>query len=42
VFFGNYHDVPMDTMPKLGKAASARIVGDFLKWFKLKLSKDTP
>jgi hypothetical protein len=42
VFFGNYHDVSMDTMPKLGKAASARIVGDFLKWFKLKLSKDTP
>jgi len=42
VFFGNYHDVAMDTMPKLGKAASARIVGDFLKWFKLKLNKDTP
>jgi len=42
VFFGNYHDVSMDTMPKLGKTASARIVGDFLKWFKLKLSKDTP
>src|SRR6185436_964125 len=42
VFFGNYHDVTMDTMPKLGKSASARIVGDFLKWFKLKLSKDTP
>jgi uncharacterized protein DUF1549/uncharacterized protein DUF1553 len=42
VFFGNYHDVNMDTMPKLGKAATSRIVGDFLKWFKLKLSKDTP
>src|SRR5258708_10086309 len=42
VFFGNYHEVAMDTMPKLGKAASARIVGDFLKWFKLKLNKDTP
>jgi hypothetical protein len=42
VFFGNYHDVTMDTMPKLGKASSARIVGDFLKWFKLKLNKDTP
>jgi len=42
VYFGNYHDVSMDTMPKLGKASSARIVGDFLKWFKLKLNKDTP
>ncbi|MBI3855766.1 MAG: DUF1549 domain-containing protein [Planctomycetes bacterium] len=42
VYFGNYHEVPMDTMPKLGKTASARIVGDFLKWFKLKLNKDTP
>ncbi|HUR38068.1 MAG TPA: DUF1549 domain-containing protein [Planctomycetota bacterium] len=42
VFFGNYHDVTMDTMPKLAKASSARIVGDFLKWFKLKLNKDTP
>lgn len=42
VFFGNYHDVTMDTMPKLGKASTARIVGDFLKWFKLKLNKDTP
>jgi hypothetical protein len=42
VFFGNYHDVAMDTMPKLGKASSSRIVGDFLKWFKLKLNKDTP
>ena len=42
VFFGNYHDVTMDTMPKLSKASTARIVGDFLKWFKLKLSKDTP
>src|SRR5262245_49828699 len=30
VFFGNYHDVSMDTMPKLGKAASSRIVADFL------------
>jgi hypothetical protein len=42
VFFGNYHDVTMDTMPKLAKPSTQRIVGDFLKWFKLKLSKDTP
>jgi hypothetical protein len=42
VYFGNYHEVAMDTMPKIGKASSARIVGDFLKWFKLKLNKDTP
>ena len=42
VFFGNYHDVTMDTMPKLGKPSTQRIVNDFLKWFKLKLSKDTP
>ena len=42
VYFGNYHEVAMDTMPKMGKASSARIVGDFLKWFKLKLNKDTP
>jgi len=42
VYFGNYHDVAMDTMPKLGKASSSRIVGDFLKWYKLKLHKDAP
>jgi hypothetical protein len=40
VYFGNYHDVNMDTMPKLSKAASARIVEDFRTWFRLKLSKD--
>ena len=42
VYFGNYHDVVMDTMPKLSKAASARIVEDFRTWFRLKLSKDAP
>ena len=40
VYFGNYHDVTMNVMPALSKTASARIVGDFLKWFKLKLQKD--
>jgi hypothetical protein len=42
VYFGNYHDVAMQTQPALSKPASARIVGDFLKWFRLKLQKDTP
>jgi hypothetical protein len=42
VFFGNYHKVTMDTMPKLGEAASARIVKDFINWFKMKLQKDKP
>jgi len=40
VYFGNYHDVTMNVGPALSKPASARIVGDFLKWFKLKLQKD--
>lgn len=42
VYFGNYHDVTMQTQPALSKPASARIVGDFLSWFRLKLQKDTP
>jgi hypothetical protein len=42
VFFGNYHDVTMETQPKVSKAASARIVGDFVKWFDGKLRKDAP
>jgi hypothetical protein len=42
VYFGNYHDVTMSTMPAMSKPASARIVTDFLKWFKLKLQKDAP
>jgi hypothetical protein len=42
VYFGNYHDVTMNVGPTLSKPASARIVGDFLKWFKLRLQKDTP
>jgi hypothetical protein len=42
VYFGDYHNVQMDTMPKLSKGGSARIVGDFIKWFKLKLQKDRP
>jgi hypothetical protein len=42
VLFGNYHDVTMDTMPKLDKPSSQRIVKDFLNWFKLKLTKDAP
>src|SRR5262245_21373908 len=41
-FFGNYHDVPMETAPKLSKAASARIVGDFVRWLAGKLTKDEP
>ncbi|HLY75213.1 MAG TPA: DUF1549 domain-containing protein [Planctomycetota bacterium] len=40
VYFGNYHDVAMNVGPALSRPASARIVGDFLKWFKLKLQKD--
>src|SRR6185503_10747841 len=40
VYFGNYHDVVMSTMPAMSKPASARIVNDFLKWFRLKLQKD--
>jgi hypothetical protein len=42
VFFGDYHNVTMDTSPKLSKAASARIVADFVKWLKMKLQKDKP
>lgn len=42
VYFGNYHDVAIQTQPALSKPASARIVGDFLAWFRLKLQKDTP
>jgi hypothetical protein len=42
VFFGDYHAVTMDTSPKLSKAASARIVADFVKWLKMKLAKDKP
>ncbi|HLY09923.1 MAG TPA: DUF1549 domain-containing protein [Planctomycetota bacterium] len=42
VYFGNYHDVTMNVGPALSKPASARIIGDFLKWFKLRLQKDTP
>ncbi|HEX7896700.1 MAG TPA: DUF1549 domain-containing protein [Planctomycetota bacterium] len=42
VFFGNYHDVPMETQPKVSKAASARMVDTFLKWFGGKLRKDAP
>ncbi len=42
VFFGNYHDVTMDTMPKVSKSASTRIVGDFVRWFGGKLRKDAP
>jgi hypothetical protein len=41
-FFGNYHDVPMETSPKLSKAASSRIVGDFVRWLGGKLRKDEP
>jgi hypothetical protein len=42
VYFGNYHDVPMQTAPPLSKTASARIVDNFVKWFQLKLQKDAP
>ncbi|HYF01262.1 MAG TPA: DUF1549 domain-containing protein, partial [Planctomycetota bacterium] len=42
VYFGDYHNVTMDTNPKLSKAASARIVGEFMKWFKRQIQKDTP
>jgi len=42
VYFGNYHDVVMATTPAMSKPASARIVNDFLKWFRLKLQKDAP
>jgi len=42
VYFGNYHDVPMQTAPPLSKAASARIVDAFVKWFRMKLQKDAP
>jgi hypothetical protein len=42
VFFGNYHDVTMDTMPKLAKQSSERIVKGFMEWFQMKLKKDAP
>ena len=42
VYFGDYHEVVMDTMPKLSKEASARIVKDFMAWFKRQLMKETP
>lgn len=42
VYFGNYHEVAISTSPALSKPASARILGDFLGWFRLKLQKDTP
>lgn len=42
VYFGDYHEVVMDTMPKLSKEASARIVKEFMGWFKRQLMKETP
>lgn len=42
VLFGNYHKVTMDTMPRVSDSASARIVADFQRWLKMKLSKDRP
>ncbi len=42
VFFGNYHNVTMDTMPKLGKTSTERIVKEFMTWFKMKITKDAP
>ncbi len=42
VFFGDYHQVTMDVMPRLSGAASARIVKDFNEWVKLQLAKDKP
>lgn len=42
VYFGNYHDVAMNVGPVLSKAASARIIGDFIQWFKQRLQKDSP
>ena len=42
VFFGNYHEVPMETAPKVSAAGSDRIVGQFVQWFAARLRKDTP
>jgi hypothetical protein len=42
VFFGNYHDVPMETRPRISRAGSARMVADFVRWFAAKLRKDAP
>jgi hypothetical protein len=42
VFFGDYHDVPMMTQPKISKAGSDRMVKTFVEWFAGKLKKDTP
>ena len=41
VFFGNYHNVVMDTSPKLSGNARKRIVKNFENWFKMRLAKDT-
>src|SRR5881394_474930 len=42
VYFGNYHDVPMQTAPPLSKASSAKIIDRFIEWFRMKLQKDAP
>jgi hypothetical protein len=42
VFFGNYHDVPMQTQPAVSDAASGRIVAQFVAWFAGRLRKDAP
>lgn len=42
VYFGNYHDVTMNVGPALSKPASARIVGGFIEWFRMRLQKDMP
>jgi hypothetical protein len=39
-FFGDYHEVTMMTNPNVGKEASARIVKEFVGWFKRQLAKD--
>ncbi len=41
-WFGNYHKVNIMVTPKLDDGAQSRIIGDFVAWLKLKLSKDAP
>jgi len=41
-WFGNYHKVPIMVTPMLDEGTKSRVVGDFVGWMKLKLSKDAP
>jgi hypothetical protein len=41
-WFGDYHKIPIMLTPALDAGAQGRLVGEFVKWLKLKLQKDSP